>query len=141
MGSPVRYSVRDFHPAGAQRETQPESNTLQLHVKPYFSLGDDKIKSRLISKVNNNPFPLGEGMSIAELEDYTKILTQFRDSTEGVKEGSAGGVRNVSVIAVSNKGNAVSIPLHYYIKYVLDLTNAYAKVPKTRKAYKNSPGR
>ncbi|WP_278497640.1 hypothetical protein [Pantoea vagans] len=117
-----------------------ESNILQLHVKPYFSLGEENIKPRLISKVNNKPFPLGEGMSIEDLQAYTEILTQFRDSTEGVKEGSAGGVRNVSVIAVSNKGNAVSIPLHYYIKYVLDLTNAYVKVPKTRKAFKNSPG-
>ncbi|WP_406807871.1 hypothetical protein [Enterobacter cloacae] len=115
-----------------------ESNILQLHVKPYFSLGEENIKPRLISKVNNKPFPLGEGMSIEDLQAYTEILTQFRDSTEGVKEGSAGGLRNVSVIAVSNNGNAVSIPLHYYIKYVLNLTTAYVKVPKTGMAFKSS---
>lgn len=117
-----------------------ESNILQLHIKPYFSLGDKNIKARLLSKGNNGPIPLGEGMNIDELKAYTETLTKYRDSTEGVKEGSAGGVRNVSVIAVSNKGNAVSIPLRYYIKYVLKLTTAYVNVPETGQTNKSTPG-
>ena len=104
-------------------------NKFQLKVKHYFPVEDKTVEAKVFQKDNDALFSLGQGITIDQLKEYTKIITQYRDSTEG-GEGGSGGVKHVSIVAVSKDKEAVTIPLHYYIKHVLNLTNTYINTPK-----------